>query len=159
MIVKKRNDLARMLANIKSGISGGEQKIRYYIDEYIGDPINGIPSNRRDKSSARGNIVKELNRDNITWLVFIRAMRVFQITNFKITIEFDSKTPGAPPGTKDVYETVVDLGGNYVTEDNEDLLDAINEDYANNVTKSITIESIKRHKENGDRRQHPEQQV
>lgn len=45
------------------------------MKNYLSDPRNGVRDNSRDKSSARGNINKELlKRDDITWRVFIKAL-------------------------------------------------------------------------------------
>lgn len=45
------------------------------MKNYLSDARNGVRDNSRDKSSARGNINKELlKRDDITWRVFIKAL-------------------------------------------------------------------------------------
>ena len=42
--------------------------------KYLADPRNGIQNNSRDRSSARGNLNKELKRDDMTWRVFLKAL-------------------------------------------------------------------------------------
>lgn len=41
---------------------------------YLADPHNGIQDTSRDRSSARGNLNKELKRDDMTWRVFLKAI-------------------------------------------------------------------------------------
>jgi hypothetical protein len=42
--------------------------------KYLADPRNGIRNNSRDLSSARGNLNKELKRDDMTFRVFLKAL-------------------------------------------------------------------------------------
>lgn len=45
-----------------------------YMRAFLMDPRNGIQDNSRDRSSARGNLNKELKRDDMTWRVFLKAL-------------------------------------------------------------------------------------
>lgn len=45
------------------------------MDRYLDDPRNGIPRNGKDRSSARGNLNKELRRETMTWKVFRKALQ------------------------------------------------------------------------------------
>lgn len=57
------------------------------MNAYIKDARNDIPNNRRDQTSIRGNLTKEFARPQMTWKVFMKAMRFLQVSNVKITIE------------------------------------------------------------------------
>lgn len=54
--------------------------------KYLDDPRNGIP--RDLKSSARGNLNKELVRDKITWKVFRKALRFLGPSFIRFEIHF-----------------------------------------------------------------------
>jgi len=54
---------------------------------FISDPKNGIPHNKRDISSARSNIIHEINKESISWKVFIKALRILNRSQFTITIK------------------------------------------------------------------------
>lgn len=57
------------------------------MSDFIKDVRNGVPDNRRDQTSIRGNLTKEFARPQMTWKVFMKAMRFLQVSNVKITIE------------------------------------------------------------------------
>jgi len=62
---------------------------------YLSDPRNGVPDNPRDRSSTRGNINRELRRDNMTWKVFLKALNFSGAVkvSFQVTVSFkDNKT-------------------------------------------------------------------
>lgn len=63
---------------------------------YLNDPRNGVRNNSRDRSSARGNINKELlKRDDITWRVFLKALNFLDPVKivFSVRVTFkDGKT-------------------------------------------------------------------
>lgn len=45
------------------------------MNNFLDDPRNSIPRNGKDRSSARGNLNKELHRTRMTWKVFEKALR------------------------------------------------------------------------------------
>jgi len=54
---------------------------------YVEPPADQIVEmNRRDRTSVRGNLNKEFNRNIMTWKVFCKAMRFLQFRSFKIVI-------------------------------------------------------------------------
>ncbi len=53
---------------------------------YLTNPRNGIPNNSRDRSSARGNLNKELKRDDMTWRVFMKAMEFLDPVKVTFTV-------------------------------------------------------------------------
>lgn len=135
--MRQKNELARLLEEIIESLPGKEITLRQSIEKYIRDPINGIPPDRRDLASARGNLIKTLSKDNISWKIFSRFLRVLEIKNFDMEISFDTKDSNLPPGTKDVYRINVDLGKSKPA-DNSDLLRNIDVEFANSVIKSLT---------------------
>lgn len=46
-----------------------------YMRSYLQNPLNQVPQNSKDRSSARGNLNKELRRDKMSWKVFVKALR------------------------------------------------------------------------------------
>lgn len=58
------------------------------MDDYVQDPRNGVPSDRRSMSSARGNLLKALmTKSSMSWRVFCQGMRFLKIQKFSITIK------------------------------------------------------------------------
>lgn len=59
---------------------------KQFMDAYIQDPVNGFEPDRRSQSSARGNIHKELMKENMTWRVFMKGQRWLQVKQFTIRV-------------------------------------------------------------------------
>lgn len=62
--------------------------------DFLADPRNGIQNNSRDRSSARGNLNKELKRDDMTWRVFLKALNFLNPVRvvFSVKITFKDGT-------------------------------------------------------------------
>lgn len=74
---------------------------------YLNDPRNGIRNNSRDRSSARGNINKELlKRDDITWRVFLKALNFLD----PLKIVFSVRVTFKDGKTQEVTATLRDRG-------------------------------------------------
>ncbi len=58
---------------------------------YLTDPRNGIQNNSRDRSSARGNLNKELKRDDMTWRVFEKALKFLDPIRIVFTVRVTFK--------------------------------------------------------------------
>lgn len=71
--------------------------------KYLDDPRNGIP--RDLKSSARGNLNKELVRDKITWKVFRKALRFLGPSFIRFEIHFEWAD-----GTKSIHGVDLNAG-------------------------------------------------
>jgi hypothetical protein len=55
--------------------------------DFITDPRNGVPDNKKDQTSWRGNFVKEFERRQMTWKVFCKAMRFLQLVKIRFIVE------------------------------------------------------------------------
>lgn len=103
--------------------------------KYLADPRNGIQNNSRDRSSARGNLNKELKKDDMSWRVFLKALRFLDtvrvVFTVKITIQ-DGRTFTVSAKLKDraplLPETTTSSGGDHPpVESDEDSLDNVDE--------------------------------
>lgn len=65
-----RNVLARLFRQILRDLNIKHSDWHHLMLRYLNDPRNKIPPNGKDKSSARGNLNKELRRNRMTWKVF-----------------------------------------------------------------------------------------
>jgi hypothetical protein len=72
---------------------------------FVTDPRNGYPANKRDQQSARGNLVKELARPQMTWKVFMKAQRFLGVSDMTIAIECNYLS-----GKRSVHSTPVNFG-------------------------------------------------
>lgn len=54
---------------------------------YLNDPLHNIPPTGNRRSSARGNLQKELSRPSMTWKVFQKAMRFLNPKRVRFMVE------------------------------------------------------------------------
>ena len=54
--------------------------------DYMNDPRNRMPKDRNTQTSRRGNLMKELSDEKMTWKVFCKAMKVLQFKRIEITV-------------------------------------------------------------------------
>lgn len=57
------------------------------LQDYIMDSRHGVPNNRMDQTSMRGNLTKEFAKPQLTWKVFMKALRFLQIYKIDLTIK------------------------------------------------------------------------
>lgn len=76
------------------------------MKSYLADPRNGIQNNSRDRSSARGNLNKELKRDDMTWRVFLKALNFLN----PVRVEFSVKITFQDGTTNEVRAKLKDRG-------------------------------------------------
>jgi hypothetical protein len=72
---------------------------------FVTDPRNGFPPTKRDQQSARGNLVKELARPQMTWKVYMKAQRFLGVSDMTIAIECNYVN-----GKRSVHSTAVNFG-------------------------------------------------
>lgn len=73
-LVGVRGVLAHLFRMMVMALIGNHQRWAMYMIRYLDDPKNGIPNNASDRSSARGNLNKELERADMTWPVFRKGI-------------------------------------------------------------------------------------
>ncbi len=119
--VSKKQNIAgtilhELLQVIFKDLQINQYRFHYFLESYLQDPVNAIPQNRKDITSARGNIVKEINQTSITWLMFTRALKIIRANRFTITITIhhnDSESTSHSVG--------VDLGRSFIKDDSVDM--------------------------------------
>lgn len=79
--------LSKLFRMIMIELNVGGMRWGTLMHEFVKDARNGVPDNRRDQTSIRGNLTKEFARPQMTWKVFMKAMRFLQVRNLKITLE------------------------------------------------------------------------
>lgn len=56
------------------------------MHKYLTDRRNAIPQNKKDLSSARGNLHKELMKGHMSWNVFVKGMRFLDLKGYEIIV-------------------------------------------------------------------------
>lgn len=70
-----KNNLAILFSRIMARVKMTTKKIEENNRAYIRDPINCIPDDSSKRSSAAGNIRKEIERETLTWRSFEKLLR------------------------------------------------------------------------------------
>lgn len=97
---------------VHSVTGGNTDRWNRNMRAFLEDPLNGIPNNERERSSARGNITKEFLRNTMSWKVFCKGIRFLQISKFELVIKAHHAN-----GTVSEHSTMVHLQRPDVFED------------------------------------------
>lgn len=97
--------LARLFRQMLLDLGISHSKWSTLMYDFITDVKNGVPNNKKDQTSMRGNLTKEFARPQMTWKVFCKAMRFLQICNIEIVIKARHLN-----GSTSLHSTSVDFG-------------------------------------------------
>lgn len=87
-ITQSRNPLARLYRTILLEKDINHNTIDHYLNQYLDDPALGIPRNSKDRSSERGNLLKQLGKPTISWKIFTKGLRLLRPRHVRITLTF-----------------------------------------------------------------------
>lgn len=59
-------------------------KWNYLMSMYIADRRNAIPRNKREQASARGNLQKELLKNEMSWNVFVKGLKFLNLKGYEL---------------------------------------------------------------------------
>lgn len=57
------------------------------MEKYLADPKNCVPNTPKDRTSRRGNLIKEFTKYQMTWKVFLNSLRFFGVVKFEFSIK------------------------------------------------------------------------
>ena len=102
--------LSRLFRQVMSDLNVTGPRFGNLLQHYILDSRYGIPNNKKDQASKRGNMTRELASAQMTWKIFIKAMRILQFTKVEFIINCHHQD-----GKTSLHSTVVDFGtrGNF----------------------------------------------
>lgn len=86
-----KNSLAILFSRVISKIRLTPEKIEENNRIFVRNPINQIPDDSGKRSSASGNIRKEIERPTMTWRVFEKLIRWLRPANAKVLVIIDWK--------------------------------------------------------------------
>lgn len=102
-----RNDLFKLLNSVDKGVGRtfgangtlsrlfrqilrdrriGPEKFGSLMHDYLSDPRNRVAPNRKDRTSARGNLGMALAQPQMTWKVFCKGLRFLKVVKIDIAI-------------------------------------------------------------------------
>lgn len=94
--------LSRLFQTILHDLNINGPRWKYLLDKYVDREVSNF-DNRRDRTSIRGNLNKELTRRRMSWKVFCKAMQFLDFVGFEIQIHAKHRS-----GQVTIHSTVVD---------------------------------------------------
>lgn len=94
--------LTRLFRQVMDDINMTPYTWQRHMQRYLNDPRNRISKNSKQMSSARGNLVKELVRPDMTWKVFRKALSFLNPKSAKFTLTLEWHN-----GKSTVHEVVI----------------------------------------------------
>lgn len=85
----RKGDLSRLFGEIIHELDLDDKQIRLLMYKWVNDPSNKVPNDPSSRSSARGNIRKDIRREEITWKVFKKLIRWLRPIRGRLVIELD----------------------------------------------------------------------
>lgn len=86
-----KNNLAILLSRIMTKIKLTTKKIEENNRAYVRNPLNQIPDDSGKRSSAAGNIRKEIERNTLTWRGFEKLIRWLQPKSAEVLVIIEWK--------------------------------------------------------------------
>lgn len=83
-----RNPLAALFLKLIIATGAADQGVwNRLMFKYLSDVRNAIPRNKKDQATAKGNLQKEILKDDLTFNVLVKGLRFLDFTKVKIIIE------------------------------------------------------------------------
>jgi len=88
-----KGQLAALYRSILDDISMNTMWWENLMNEFLSDYAKGVTASRKKITSMRGNLIKELGKDEMTWKVFYKGLRYLQPirAEFSVRIHWRSK--------------------------------------------------------------------
>jgi hypothetical protein len=78
--------LANLFADIVRVMNITMPRFSHLLQMYVEDPRNGIPAIRKEQTTERGNLAKQLTKNQLTWKVFCKGLQILKIKRIKFTV-------------------------------------------------------------------------
>lgn len=86
---ESRNALTKLYRTILMELGIEHAIIDQYLIKYLDDPESGVKSTGKDRASVRGNVLKQLGKDAITWKIFCKGLRLLRPKHITLTVELE----------------------------------------------------------------------
>lgn len=107
--------LSRLFRQILRDRRIGPEKFGALMHDYLNDPRNRVPNNRKDRTSTRGNLGMALQADKMTWKVFCKGLRFLKVVKIDIAIRAYYSN-----GQQEIHETSMVLVGHKAPDEKQE---------------------------------------
>lgn len=124
----RNGTLSRLFRSILKKRKVGPEKFGALMADYLRDPRNHVADNRKEMTSARGNLGMALAQDQMTWKVFCKGLKFLKVVKIDIAIRAYYSN-----GQQEIHETSMVLVEHQVPDSGitEDTLDPPHTDGTN----------------------------
>ena len=85
------NPLSRLFNKIRYDLGITPARVGLLVENYLNNPLNNIPKTGKERSTERGNLMKQLKADDMSIKVFLKALSVLQPKHIRFTVEFTNQ--------------------------------------------------------------------
>jgi hypothetical protein len=78
--------LSRLFRIVVTDLNVSTRDWHNYMMDYLNDPINQIPMSGKERSTARGNLNKQLQKDPMSIKTFLRGLKFLKVLRVKFTV-------------------------------------------------------------------------
>lgn len=103
--------LSRLFRQILADLNITPSRFGSLMQDYVNDPRNSIPNNKRDQTMNRGNLIKEFSKPNMTWKVFCKAMRFLQFVKIDFVVRAYHRGYGGKEKEISLHMATVNFAG------------------------------------------------
>lgn len=93
-IIESENLLTRLFRTILFDLNIGGRRFDALVKRYLMDPNSGIKDDKTARNNHRGNLMKELAAADMTWRVFMKALRVVGAVEFEVVVNMRHMVDG-----------------------------------------------------------------
>jgi hypothetical protein len=97
--------LASLWRQVLLDVNMKPPRFEILLDDFINNAKRGIPEDRVSRHFTRGNLRRELEKETMTFKVFMKGMKFLKIVKINFAVELEHQS-----GRKTVHSRVVDLG-------------------------------------------------
>lgn len=94
MTEKSQNLLTQLFRQILVELNIGPKIFETLVKRYLVDPHSGIADDPTARNNHRGNLMKELANNDMTWRVFLKALRVIGVSDFEVVLNIKRRNGG-----------------------------------------------------------------
>lgn len=110
-------ELAKLFRLILADLNIKELEFERLFIAWYSDPRNKVPRIGKAIASERGNIMKEFEKEDMTWKVFLKGIRFLRPRMMSIRITLDWNDPRRPNGGQTVHELKFPVANMNTTDD------------------------------------------
>lgn len=99
---QSQNLLTKLFRQVLVELNIGAKTFEPLVKRYLRDPHSGIADDPTARNNHRGNLMKELASNDMTWRIFLKALRVIGVSEFELALSIKRRSGGQDVITKHI---------------------------------------------------------